>query len=354
MDTIELLKDLIRIDSSTISGANEAIEHAKDVLEKNGVVGKIIDNKGYKSYVCEIGKGDKTLVLNGHLDVVPGKKEYFEPYEKDGKLYGRGSADMKAGCAAMMSSVIKLSKQDIPCKVMLQLVSDEEDGGAHCSQYLVENGYVGDFVICTEPTFLGLSLKAKGFLRVDIAVDGKSAHGSRPWEGKNAILKAVKEYEKVLELPFMMEKSKFYNGSSVNLAIIEGGEVYNNVPDKCVIGLDIRFVPHLDPNEIIRQIKDAVDGEVEVKFIGSSVNTSPDHPYINQLMEMVKEVTATDEVEICGQHGSSDIRFFSKYNIPAVELGPSGAFWHSDGEYVDIQSMLDLQRIIEQFIMSFN
>ena len=129
---MDLLKDLIRIDSSTREMANTAIEYASDYLRQQGLEGKILDNNGYKSYITTIGKGDKTLVLNGHLDVVSGKVSQFNPIEADGKIFGRGSADMKGGCVAMMQTMIELKDEDLKSKIMLQLVPDEEVGGRRC------------------------------------------------------------------------------------------------------------------------------------------------------------------------------------------------------------------------------
>jgi len=354
MQTFELINKLIKIDSSTKENANKAVEFAKAYMDEHGIEGKIVENEGYKSYICEIGEGNKKIILNGHLDVVPGKEELFEPYEKEGRFYGRGSSDMKSACAAMMNTVIKLKNEKLPCKVMLQLVSDEEDGGYHCSQYLVQNGYVGDFVICGEPTNLGISVQSKGFMRVDIIEYGRSAHGSRPWEGDNAILKAIDTYDKVVNLPFMSERTEFYNGSSINLAVIEGGVIYNKVPDRCRIGLDIRFVPHIEPERIVKEIESVVNGDVVINTVGASVNMSPEHPYVKQLMDAIKAETHREKIEIVAQHGSADTRFFTKEKIPSVEFGPSGEFWHGDGEYVLIESVYEYERILERFILEYH
>lgn len=165
---LDLLENLILIDSSTKEGANNAVDYCKVWLEKKGLPVQELENNGYKMIVCEIGSGDKTLLLNGHVDVVSGKAELFIPKEMDGKLYGRGAADMKAGVAAMMAAMVELNKLDLQSKIQLQVVSDEEAGGENCSGYLAEQGYRGDFVICAEPTQLGIGLQAKGILNIDI------------------------------------------------------------------------------------------------------------------------------------------------------------------------------------------
>jgi succinyl-diaminopimelate desuccinylase len=346
------LKELIRIDSSTIEGVNQAIYYSENYLTKNGIECKIVENGEYKSIVCQVGQGDKTLVFNGHLDVVPGENEMFEPYLSEGKIFGRGSADMKAGCAAMMNTIIKLSKEDLNCKVMLQLVSDEEDGGLNGTKILAERGYLGDFVICGEPTNLKLSIQSKGFIRLRILKYGKSAHGSRPWEGENAIGKAMDTYNKIMKLPFLKIGSEFYDGSTVNLAKIHGGDIYNKVPDRCDIGLDIRFIPDIDPETIIEEIKSIVDGEVEIIHIGEGTSIPKDNNFLMELRKATCDSTDENDVYTV-QHGSSDVRHFSKYGVPAIEFGPSGENWHGDGENAEVKSIFAYENILFDFAKKF-
>ncbi|MCD6321405.1 MAG: ArgE/DapE family deacylase [Clostridiales bacterium] len=350
---MDLLKDLIRIDSSTREMANTAIEYASEYLRQQGLDGKILNNNGFKSYIATIGKGDKTLVLNGHLDVVSGKVSQFDPIESDGKIIGRGSADMKGGCAAMIQAMIELKAEDLKSKIMLQLVPDEEVGGMHGSAYLVEQGYVGDFVICAEPTNLQISIQSKGIIRLDVVSTGVSAHGSRPWEGDNAILKAIENYFKIEKLPIINIGSDFYEKSSINLARISGGDIYNRVPDKSTIGLDIRYVPHLNPDQIIEDIKKVVDGEVMVKIIEQGVNIKATNPYILQLKESILNIMPEEPIKLAGQHGGSDTRFFAAKGIPAIEFGPKGNFWHGDGEYVETRSINQLKNILIDFARKF-
>lgn len=353
MKYLELLKELVTIKSIDRDGSNDAIDFCQGWLLENGIESKILLNNGYKSLVCEIGKGDKTLIFNGHLDVVSGKDEQFIPYDvKDGLLYGRGTADMKAGCAAMMAAMVELKETELPCRLQLQLVTDEETGGLNCSKYLVEEGYRGDFVVCGEPTHLGLGIQAKGILQMDIEIFGKSAHGSRPWEGENAVLKAMDIFNKIKELPFSKESSELYDFPSINLSKIEGGEVYNKVPDYCKISLDIRFLPHQKVDEIIAQIQGIGDFNIQIHGTGDPVKTKVDDKYVLLLSEIVEKNTKKDS-RIFGQHGSADTRFFSKYGIPAIEFGPSGGNWHGDNEYVDVNSFTSYIDILREFALSF-
>lgn len=351
MDCIEITKELIKIDSSNLEGANKAIDFCEDILLSNGLKSEIIENNGFKTLVCTIGTGDKKIILNGHLDIVPGKAEQFAPYIEDRNLYGRGSADMKSGAAAMITTMLKLKNEELPCQVQLQLVTDEETGGFNCSKYLVDNGFIGDFVICGEPTQLGIGVQAKGILQVYLEFLGKSAHGSRPWQGDNAIIKSYEAFKAIENLPFTKEKSELYNCPSVNLSKIEGGDVYNKVPDYCKMCIDIRFLPEQDPMEIIRQIKEATGVEVHIHSIGDAVKTKIDDIYVTKLSQSVSKIT-NSKVELFGQHGSADTRFYSKYGIPAVEFGPIGQNWHGDGEFVMVDSVYIYEQMLIDFILS--
>lgn len=342
----------MKYDSSDKEVCNTCLEYAADYIESHGIKGEILECNGYKSYVATVGSGERTLIYNGHLDVVSGKPGQFEPFEKDGKLYGRGSADMKGGCAPMIHAFIALSKMNIDCKVMIQLVTDEEIGGMNGSKYLVDQGYLGDFVICTEPTQMKPSIQSKGIIRMKVITEGVPAHGSRPWEGDNAIVKAYENYERIQKLPILNIGSDFYDHSTANLAVIKGGDIYNRVPDQCDMGFDIRYVPDLDPKQIIEDIKSVVEGRVHVKSVDPGVNVQADDKILAIFKPVVEDVLG-HSVDLAAQHGGSDARFFSEKGIPAIEFGPRGDGWHGDEECVDISSMDQLEEILIEFAKVF-
>ncbi|SDJ02549.1 M20 family metallopeptidase [Alteribacillus bidgolensis] len=354
-DTEKLLKDLIKIDSSTMEGANRAVAFCENWLTERGLPVRKLENNGFHMLVSEIGSGDKTIVLNGHVDVVKGKEEQFSPYIKERKMYGRGSADMKAGVAAMMEAAAQAQKHELHSRIQLQIVSDEETGGLNGTKFLTEQGYLGDFVICGEPTELGIGVQSKGVLQLDIETKGKPAHGSRPWEGQNAIKKAYQLYEEILKLPFAAEtEPPMYNNPSINLAKIEGGTVYNKVPEHCKMSIDIRYLPKQSVDDIIKQIKEAADAKVDVHIINDPVKTQADDPYVEALAASVKERTQLERANIFGQHGSSDGQFFTKYNKPAVEFGPFGHNWHGDNELVYLDTVHAYQDILLDFVLQFS
>lgn len=349
-----LLEELIKIDSSTKAGANEAVAYCEKWLRDQGLPVKKIENHGFHMLVCEIGQGSHTIVLNGHIDVIEAEERQFQPYIKDGKMYGRGAVDMKAGVAASMLAAVQLKDRDLTSRVMLQIVPDEETGGINGTKYLTEKGYLGDFIICGEPTNMGIAIQSKGVIQLDITVLGKPAHGSRPWEGANAITKAMSLYEEILELPFAQEGSPMFTKPSINLAKIQGGTVYNKVPERCEMSVDIRYLPDQSPQDIVHQIQAITDSDVTTHIINNPVKTKADNPYVEALGASIKRITQLEKVNLFGQHGSNDGQFFTKYGGSAVEFGPVGSDWHGENEMVYIDSVREYQKVLVDFILSMD
>ena len=199
-------------------------------------------------------------MLHGHLDVVPGRPEQFEPRIDGDRLYGRGAYDMKGGLASMICAFRDMAAQE-RVRVHFVCVSDEEseeldDRG---SDYLVREGFLGDFAITGEPTDLHIGIQAKGVLAMRIEVTGTAAHGSTPWVGDNAVLKAIDTFRQIESLPFARESSDLFDRPSINLGRIVGGDAMNKVPDLCVIDVDVRYLPGQD-HEAIRAAVEALPG----------------------------------------------------------------------------------------------
>lgn len=349
---IDLLKDLIKIESDTKEGANEALLFCSEWLKAHGEDVEVHDNDGYLMLTAAKGRGDDKIIWNGHVDVVPGRKEQFSPIEDGDKLYGRGSADMKAGVAGMMQAFVELDAAALPREVHLHIVTDEEIGGHYTSEWLVDQGHYGDFVICGEPTHLKIGLQSKGILRMNMTFKGKPAHGSRPWEGVNAIESAMKFHAGMEDLPFRKESTEYYEQASVNLAIIDAGDRYNVVPDTCKMAYDIRFMPGQDKDEIVRQMEQlaktlAVEMEFQASGSTPALTTTGDHPYIQTLKKAV-ETKLSEQPVLFGQHGAADTRHYAKKigGQGAIEFGPSGDDWHGNAEYVSISSVHSFKDIL--------
>ncbi len=342
---VELASELIRFGCIEAERINRCAQYCRQWLADRGVDCELIEHEGLLSVVASVGEGDPVIVLNGHLDVVPGALEDYEPHVADGKLYGRGSYDMLGAVASMMVLMAELVKSPPPCKVMLALVPDEESGGELGTAHLVRLGFVGNIAICGEPTNLNIAVQAKGILQLVVEVPGVAAHGSRPWLGTNAIMEAMERFRAIASLHYFQESTPFFHQPSLNLAKIQAGQVFNQVPDCCTLGIDIRYLPGQCPESLVAAIRQAVgESQVRVHFHGPPVDTKADD-------KLVARLGLCAGTRFFGQDGSADTRFYAERGIPAVEFGPSGANHHGPGEYVDIASLAEYTRILHAFIL---
>ena len=154
-----------------------------------------------------------TLVLHGHLDVVPGHPDQFVPRVEGDRLYGRGAYDMKGGLAAMMCALRDVAEQDrVRVRFLCAPDEESEDIDTRSTDDVVKGGFRGDFAITGEPTDLHVGVQAKGVLACRVEVHGRSAHGSTPWLGDNAVLKAIDVFRRIESLPFSRESSELLTG----------------------------------------------------------------------------------------------------------------------------------------------
>jgi succinyl-diaminopimelate desuccinylase len=293
-----------------------------------------------------------TIVLHGHLDVVPARPEQFSPRLEGDRLYGRGAYDMKGGLAAMMLAVHDLASQD-RVRVHFLCVADEEseEVDQRGSDYLVEHGYIGDFAITGEPTDLHIGIQAKGVLAMRIEVTGTAAHGSTPWAGDNAVLKAIDIFRQIEALPFARESSDLFDRPSINLGRILGGDALNKVPDLCGIDVDVRYLPGQDADEIRRAIDDLPDVRVVKVFHRRPAMVDRDNPFVQTLGEAIARVAPPEGDQISvGRDGASDAISFLEAGVPAVECGPVGAGHHGPEEWVSVRSLGDYRRALVEFV----
>jgi succinyl-diaminopimelate desuccinylase len=255
MDERVLAEKLVGADTSTLDGLRGAAGFVKGWLEARDIEVVEHDYNGLPVLVAAVGPetGVPTVILHGHIDVVPAHPEQFTPRTEGDRLIGRGAYDMKGGLATMMCALRDAADQD-GVRVVFTCVPDEEseDVEAHSIDWLVrEHGITGDFAITGEPTNLHIGIQAKGVLALRVLVTGTAAHGSTPWVGDNAILKAHDAFRRIETLPFSRESSDLFDRPSINLARISGGDAFNKVPDRCEIDVDIRYLPNQDPGAIL-------------------------------------------------------------------------------------------------------
>ncbi len=351
MDERTLAERLMRYDTSRPDELLAAAGFVRGWLGSREIEVLDSDHNGLPVLRADVGaKEGPTVVFHGHLDVVPAHEEQFEPRVEGDRLIGRGAYDMKGALAAMMLATVDAAQQNL-VKVRFVCVPDEEaeDVEDRSIDALIAGGLRGDFAITGEPTDLHIGVQAKGVLAVRLEVSGIAAHGSTPWLGDNAILKAHDAFRRIETLPFSRESSDLFDRPSINLARIVGGDAFNKVPDTCCMDVDIRYLPNQDTGSILAQIREIDDLKVVKSFERVPAIVSRQNPYVRALRDALAQSIEGDPLSI-GRDGASDAVSFIEAGVPAVEFGPIGGGHHGPGEWVSIGSLSHYRRALGDFI----
>ena len=324
----------------------------------------------------------KSLILNGHVDVVPtGSKTLWDdsPWSgkiKDDRIYGRGSCDMKAGLASgiLAVQVLKTIGFEPNGNVMIQSVVGEESGGCGTLTNIVK-GYRGDAAVILEPTSLKLCPIQSGALTFRLTIPGQATHAAMRWDGISAIEKfniinqSIIELEKERHSLFSVE---YYESpervAPINIGTIKGGEWHSTVPDSVIVegrlgvfpGEPVSDARTAFSNHIIKvsnsdpwlknnpPIIEWFEGQFE------SGQTDINHSIINHLKEAYNNVNNSNPI-IEGVTYGSDLRLFTNHaDIPALLFGPGDVrLAHSANEYVEIEEVLTCIKIISNLIINW-
>jgi len=354
MDELALTERLVAFDTSSSEGLRRAAEFVGGWLESRDIAARQVEARGLPVTMAEVGPEDApTLVMHGHLDVVPAEDAQFRPQVDGDRLYGRGAYDMKGALAVMMLVLHDAREQD-QVRLRLGIVSDEESEEEENkgSDALVDHGFVGDFAITGEPTNLQVGVQAKGVLALRLRVNGRAAHGATPWLGDNAIVKAVEVFRAIESLPFARQSSELFDRPSINLGRIWGGDALNRVPDHCVMDVDVRFLPEQDPEDILEQVSGLPGTEVIATFNRPPAVVEETSPFVVGLCEATSP-HHPERVMSVGRDGASDAVSFLSVGVPAVEFGPIGDGHHGPGEWVSVSSLRSYRQALHGFIDQF-
>lgn len=290
------------------------------------------------------GKGQRTLYFHGHYDVVPSSSEdQFLPYVRGGSLFGRGSADMKSGLAAMIYAVkaIKDCGIELQGRIGLTMVPDEETGGVLGSGYLTDAGLLGKDgigMLTPEPTSGVIWNANRGALSLRVTVKGKPAHVGLHYCGINAFERMLVAANALLELKAEVESRSTDFGiepEAARRSILlmggrcQGGTNFNLVPAECSFTVDRRINPEEDLETEKQRLltlfdklrRDGIELDVEILQEGVSSGFSKDEPVAQALAESVEAITGRiPSFEMCP--GLLEIRFYSRRGIPAFAYGP--------------------------------
>jgi succinyl-diaminopimelate desuccinylase len=350
-ELVALAQRLIGYETSEPEAIWEAAGFVKGWLEARGIEAERDEVRGLPVIKAEVGpESAPTVVLEGHLDVVPAPPGQFQPRIAGDRLYGRGAYDMKGALAAMLLTTAAMRDQG-GVRVRLGVVGDEEseEGNERGCDHLVDSGFLGDFAITGEPTDLHIGVEAKGVLALRLEVGGRAAHGATPWLGDNAVLNAIDVFRSIESLPFARHSSELFDRPSINLGRIWGGDALNKVPDRCVIDVDIRYLPDQDPAAILEEVRALAGVEASPLMTRPPATVDRESAFVRALRDSATEHHDGEPMSV-GRDGASDAVSFLRVGVPAVEFGPVGAGHHGPEEWVSVSSLEAYRQALESFL----
>ena len=374
-DARALARALVRVDSRNPSlVAHAPGEHAcavllRAVLDAWGFRTELQDAvPGRPNLVARIGggsagAGSRSLMFNGHLDVVGVDGMVHPPFagdERDGRLYGRGAADMKGGIAAMCAAALRASMAGTPGEIIIAAVADEEYESMG-TRALIERGVRADACIVTEPTRLTIMPAHRGFVWLQVEIAGRAAHGSR-WDiGVDAIrhagllLAELDTYDAVV-LP--TRTHALLGRGSLHASLIEGGIGMSTYPDRCVLKLERRTIPGESADDAVREVRQACDriqarrstfsADVRLLVTQGPSDVAVDAPLVVSLGHALR--ASGEPVVVEGMSAWTDAALLNDAGIPAVCFGPGDiSLAHAAEEYIPLDEIDRATAVLASF-----
>lgn len=331
----------------------------------------------YNLYGEFSGKGPKSILFNGHVDTMPaGNPEHWlhDPYGgviEDGKLYGVGACDMKAGLTASVMAVKAFQDAGIPLPGTVKIASVcDEEGGGNGSLVAAMNGQKADAVVVCEPTDYELIAAHMGWVFFKVEVEGVSVHSGLKLKGVNAIEKTVKIIHALEEMEhrwLLTYKHSLLPPPSGNVGVISGGEAGSTVPDYCSIQLCYHYQPGMSYELVVKEFTDTVmtcaDGDpwlrehrpkISIYQTGNPFEMDLSHPLVSVFGQSFREVMKRD-VPIVGSPAGCDSRTWKNIaGCPTVQYGPGRlAQCHAVNEYVEIEQYIHAIKIYALLILNW-
>jgi len=344
MDQNKILLDLIKFKTfegykNRYNEVSALYDYVKKYISKKHYLFKEFERNGYQSLIIFKKNYLKSeLVLQSHIDVVPGKPELFNPKITAGKLFGRGAADMKFAVATYIKVLdeLKNSKKDFA----VWLTDDEEIGSENGVDYLL-NKLNLKTNLCFLPDGASNTLitKAKGVIHFKWGAIGKSIHGSIPWEGINAIDMLINAYLELKDLAFFKMADPNYWINSINLGKISGGDATNSVPQEAEMHIDIRFIDNTDYKKLLLSINKITNNyrlHFEQEAYGSAYALKFKDARVKKFIKALKYNNVVFKLE--PEAGSTDARYFAEKNINSIIYKPLCDGEHADHEWLDLKS----------------
>jgi acetylornithine deacetylase len=359
---ISLLRDLVSIDSvnpSLVPGAAGEGEIAAAIaahLRQIGMdvqVEEVAPGRPNVVGVLEARSPGRSLMLCGHLDTVgvDGMAAPFDPVEKNGRLYGRGAQDMKGGVAAMIDAARLVTKRGLRAgRLLVAAVVDEEYASIGADALVAR--WRADGAVVTEPTDLEVAVAHKGFAWCEVETRGRAAHGSRPREGRDAIVRmgrvlhALEALDRNLQA---REPHALMGTASLHASIITGGRELSSYPDRCVLQYERRTIAGETPAMVEQEMADLIGtlhaGDPEFEATARMTVSRP--PYEIARDHALPQALARAATRACGAAVPfsamtfwTDAAALGDAGIPSVLFGPGGAGLHGIEEYVMVEDVL--------------
>ena len=367
-DLVKFCQEIIRIKSVNPPGDElQAAEYVASVLRKIGLEVEVIKHSPTRASVLARLKSSRkkpALLYNGHLDTVPvgSEKWIHDPFEgvlSEGKIWGRGSADMKGGLAVLMVAAKALVDARVPLQgdlILTATAGEEVDSlGAIAVAGRRDLGPI-QAVVIPEPSYNDVYVAEKGAFWLELTTQGKTAHGSMPEQGRNAIMMMVALLNELEKLTFPYKEHPLLGGFSKSINTISGGVKTNVVPDSCVVTVDMRTVPGQDHRAILKQVEDLIadlsrrmaDFKASAKVANdrAPVETSPNDPIVQNFYDVVAEVAGERPVPKGVRYYTDAVAFVPVLKIPMIICGPGDAkLAHQPNEHVEISKLVQAAKI---------
>lgn len=312
-------------------------------------------------------KEARSLMLNGHLDVVGVEgmsHSPFTPTITDGRMYGRGSADMKAGIAAMCVAARDAIARGVDGEIVIALVIDEEYESLG-TRALLASGVRADAAIITEPTRLALCPAHRGFVWARLDVHGRAAHGSRYDLGVDAITHAaliIAELDRIQRDALHERTHPLLGRGSLHASLVSGGTGLSTYPESCRVEVERRTLPGETEDTFLDEIAGAVsmarriypdlDVDVAITTSQSASDVSPDAPVMVEMLGALQHEGLPAPIE--GLSAWTDAALLNEAGIPAICFGPGDlGLAHSATEFVPVLEIEAATRVIGRFVASW-
>ena len=376
MDSVTaLLRDLVAIDSvnpSLVSGgAGEAAVAGRiaDGLGTGGIDVQLADVAPGRPNVVGVVEGKtpgRSLILCGHTDTVgvEGMAAPFDPVVRGGRLYGRGSQDMKSGVAAMVDAAVRVARNGgLPRgRLVIAAVADEEHASTGAEALVKVHS--ADGAVVTEPTDLRVATAHKGFEWVEIETRGRAAHGSRPADGRDAIFHMGRVLGRLQAVEARLKAGRTHprlGRASLHASTIHGGQALSVYPDRCVLGVERRTLVGEPPDAGLMQVQEVLsalaredrdfDAAARQLLTRAPHEIADDDPLCGELRRILRRRGLDDTPT--GMSFWTDAAILGRAGTPAVLFGPTGAGLHGPDEYVEVDSVTTCRDALVELIRAF-